>query len=177
MQRSNKGATTLAQPTFTHTSSKNREKQRGQRKVSIFISSLPPPLLLKAITYQCLSVLSSFLSFLLLVRIRFSISFFIADNIYIERGIYSCLHHLIHLFHVSLPLLSHILLILLFLINQVQLKFPILGSVLQCGFFLFLEIKKSLNSFFRDQNLAVVTTVWKCKKTVPFELIEVIRDH
>jgi hypothetical protein len=103
VQRSNKGATTLAQPTFTHTSSKNREKQRGQRKVSIFISSLPPPLLLKAITYQCLSVLSSFLSFLLLVRIRFSISFFIADNIYIERGIYSCLHHLIHLFHIPLP--------------------------------------------------------------------------
>ncbi|KAG5249996.1 hypothetical protein IMY05_003G0158000 [Salix suchowensis] len=86
VQCSSKGATTLAKPTFTHTSSKNREKQRGQRKGRIFFSSLPPPLL-KAITYQCLSVLSSFLCFLLLVRIRFSISFFIADNIYIERDI------------------------------------------------------------------------------------------
>jgi hypothetical protein len=141
VQRSNKGATTLAQPTFTHTSSKNREKQRGQRKVSIFISSLPPPLLLKAITYQCLSVLSSFLSLLLLVRIRFSIYFFIADNIYIERERY------IFLSSSPDPFVSHsshtFSWILQFLSNQVSHKFLI---------FLFYFYNVG-SFFFRDQEI------------------------
>jgi len=141
VQRSNKGATTLAQPTFTHTSSKNREKQRGQRKVSIFISSLPPPLLLKAITYQCLSVLSSFLSFLLLVRIRFSISFFIADNIYIERYIFLSSSPDPFVSHSS-PTFSWIL---QFLSNQVSHKFLI---------FLFYFYNVG-SFFFRDQEITL----------------------